>query len=272
MQKAYRIAIQPMGNLPANQAKSNLKKSVGYRKVTRGCATKPRCAVVAGGPSVKKQLNKLRKYDGDIYAVNDTAGFLSDNGIPCYLYSIDGTKIPYAIGPLVKGAFLATRCNPVQFKPFKKKDIRVFEMREDNVKRGIEGGPTGVCRAPHLFIAMGHMGIDFYGIEGSFFSQSHVGSDRQDARANMIVIRAGGIDYLTNAAFMLQNEFMMQLFKKYPTIYKNHSGGLLRAMMKHQKTWGVVAITKGLKEQFTKQKVKGWDKPYKFNEVPLCQK
>ena len=76
MGKAYRIKIQPMGNLPANEAKSNLKKSVGYKKVTRGCATKPRCAVVAGGLGIKKQLNELRKYEGIIYAVNDTAGYL----------------------------------------------------------------------------------------------------------------------------------------------------------------------------------------------------
>ena len=267
-----RMNIQPVGNLPANEAKINLKKSVGYRKITRSCGTKQRCAVVGGGPSVKKQLNKLRKYEGTIYAINDTAGFLSDNGIPCYLYSIDGTKVPFTIGPLVKGAFLATRCSHIQYKQFKKKDVRAFEMREDNPKRGVEGGPTGVCRAPHLFLLMGHMGIDFFGIEGSFFSQSHVGSDRSDARANMIVIRAGGVDYLTNAGFMIQNEFMMKVFKDYPKIFKNHSGGLLRAMMRHKKTWSVMAITKGLHDQLEKQGVKGWDKPYKFNEVPLCLK
>lgn len=265
----FRLNITAVGITSEKDVKINLKNSKDYRKATWGLARYPPCAIVAGGPSVKKHLGKLRRWSGDIYAINDTAGYLSDNGVRCQLFAVDGSKIPFKIGPLVSGALLATRVNKIQYKMFKKKDIRTFNMMEDDPKEGIEGGPTAVCRTPHLMVKMGYSKIEYFGCEGSFFGQSHVGGGRNDAKNNMIVIRVKGMDYLTNAAFMMQNQYMSGIFKQYPKIYHNNSGGLLQKMTRYPDDWEVVAVTDDIKKQHEDQGCTMWGKPFDFMENPL---
>src|SRR3970040_41887 len=48
-----------------------------------------RLAVVGGGASAKIVLDYLRAYDGDVWGINGTAGWLSSNGIPATYFSID---------------------------------------------------------------------------------------------------------------------------------------------------------------------------------------
>jgi hypothetical protein len=183
------------------------------------------------------------------------------------MYSIDGTPVKFKSGKNVKGAMFSTRVHKNQFRMFKHENIHVFNMAEDDQTDGIEGGPTGLCRAPHLFIKMGYAGIDFFGCDGSFFKSSHYDSDHQDARGNMLIIRVNGLDYLTNAGFMLQSEFMAKILTSYPKIYKAHCDGLLPAMVDNPDTWGVVAVSDSIKVQHEKQGVK-YKEPYKF-ENPI---
>ena len=265
----FRLNITAVGITSEKDVKINLKNSKDYRKATWGLARYPPCAIVGGGTSVKKKLTRLRKWQGHIYAINDTAGYLSDNGIRCRLFAIDGTKIPFKIGPLVIGALLATRVNKVQYKMFKKKDIRTFPMMEDDMKNGIEGGPTAVCRTPHLMIKMGYSKIEYFGCEGSFFAQSHVGGNRSDAKNNMIIVRVKGMDYLTNAAFMLQNQYLSGVLREYPKIYHDNSGGLLQKMMRYPDDWEVVAVTDDIKRQHEEQGSKIFTKPFDLTENPL---
>jgi len=256
--KGIRLNMTAVGNT----SEENVKKNRAYCKrrkfnyVKSGCYLYPRCAVVGGGSSAKEHFDELRNWNGDVFAINDMAGALSDNDISCYMYSIDGTPVKFKSGKNVKGAVFSTRVHKNQFRQFKHEDIRVFNMAEDDNKEGIEGGPTGLCRAPHLFIKMGYAGIDFFGCEGSFFKTSHFDADHADARWNMIIIRAGGMDYLTHAGFMLQCEFIAKIFKDYPNIYKPHCKGLLMAMMENPDTWSVVAVSDSIKEQHEKQGVK----------------
>lgn len=265
----FRLDLKAVGITTARAVKINMKNSKDYKKVTWGLYRYPPCAVVGGGPSVKNHLKKLRNFEGKIYAINDTAGYLSDNGIKCTLYSIDGTKIPFKIGENVEGALLATRCHKKQYEPFPKSKIRTFNMMEDDSKEGIEGGPTGVCRTPHLLIKMGHSRVNYYGIEGCFFGQSHVGGMRGDAKNNMIIIRVKGINYITNAAFMLQNEYMAGLLNAYPKIYRDYSGGLLEKMRKYPDDWEVVAVSNDIKEQHEAQGCDIWKKPFDATENPI---
>jgi len=266
-----RLNISPVGNTSEEDIKKNIKycKKMKFKKVSWGCYIFPRCAVVGGGESVKKHLSTLRSWSGDIFAMNDAAGYLSKNRIKSYMFPIDGSKIPFKTGKNVKGAVFSTRVNKCQFDQFRHEDIRVFNMAEDDQKQGIEGGPTGLCRTPHLLLQMGYAGIDFFGCEGSFFRRSHNTGDHDDARGNMIVVRVKGIDYLTHAGFMVQNEFMVKLFKEYPKFFSFHCDGLLMAMFENPDTWGVVAVSDSIKEQHEAQ---GgiYKTPYKF-ENPIWE-
>lgn len=269
MKTAIRLNITAVGNTSEEDIKKNKAycKKRKFNYVTSDCYVFPRCAVVGGGPSTEKHLDKLRDWDGDIFAVNDAAGALSDRGISCYMFSIDGSPIKFKSGKNVKGAVFSTRVNRNQFKQFKFDDIRIFNMAEDDNIEGIEGGPTGVCRAPHLFLKMGYAGVEFFGCEGSFFGRSHLDSDHKDAYGNMMVVRVKGTDYITHAGFMLQCQFLSKYLIEYPKIFRSHSGGLLQAMVDNPDTWSVVAISDSIKEQHETQGLKYKD-PYKF-ENPI---
>lgn len=262
-----RLNFSIVGSMTAEEVKKNraYSKRRKFKWAEWECYTKPRCAVVGGGKSAEKHFDLLRAWEGDVYAINDMAGILSDNDISCYMYSIDGTPIKFKSGKNVKGALFATRVHKNQFKMFKHENIRVFDSAEDEPKDGIEGGPTGLCRAPHVFIKMGYMGVDFFGCEGSFFAQSHCDSDHKDAYGSAIIIRVAGVDYLTHAGFMIQCQYMASVIKDFPKIYKIHCGGLLQAMIDNPDTWSVVAISDNIKKQTETQGVK--HEPYKFEHI-----
>ena len=251
---------------PSKEIKKNVKLSRRYQHVEWGVLNKPSCALVGGGPSAKTSLEALRKWPGDVIAVNDTAKFLSDNGIPCYIYSADSTDVLFKIGSLVKGALFASRCHREQFKQFKRADVRIFHMLEDGNPGDVEGGGTGVCRTPHLLLRMGYQGVYYFGCDGSFYDVSHVTGKSEAALWNMMIVRAGGIDYLTNAAFVLQSEYLVKTMLKHPQFLHNASGGLLKAMQEHWNTWEVVAIRDDLRKQYQAQGVTAWSVDYDMRE------
>lgn len=268
-----RIRLEALCNTASDICKKNHKLSRRYPNVTWGVLSHPPCAVVGGGPSLVHALPLLRMWAGDIFAVNDTAGYLSDNGIPCYIFSLDCDSNPWKIGPLVKGAVFATRVHRNQMKQFKRKDVRVFRMAEegDSVDRGIEGGPTAACRAPHLFLRMGYAQVHFFGADGCFAAQSHVYGSYKNAYENMVIIRVNDVDYISNAAFMLQAQYLLDVFKKHPQFLINRSGGLLRAMQMHPDTWEVVAITEDLKKQYEAGGCDLWRREYQPGERKIWQ-
>jgi hypothetical protein len=210
----------------------------------------PPCAIVGGGPSLPLMLDTLRNWGGDIYAVNDTSGYLSENGIANYLYAIDSTNVPYRTGMLTQGAVLATRCHPVQFKPFQHSAIRVFDMVEDS-PFGAQGGPTAVCRAPHLFLRMGYTGVVFFGCDGCFsdLKRTHASGTQSVAYENMVIIRAAGVDYFSNASLLMQSEFLIEAMQKFPQFVVNASGGMLKAMLEDPE-WYCAAVAGDLKKKY----------------------
>jgi hypothetical protein len=166
----------------------------------------------------------------------------------------------------VKGAIFASRCHREQFKQFKRADVRIFHMLEDGNPGEVEGGGTGVCRTPHLLLHMGYRGIYYFGCEGSFYDVSHVTGKSDAALWNMMVVRAGGLDYLTNAAFVLQSEYLVKVMRKHPNLLHNASGGLLKAMLEYHDTWEVVAIRDDLRKQYQAQGVTAWSVEYDIKE------
>ena len=244
------LQLASTGRYDEMLVKTHIKKAEKYPFVMWGCVIYPPCAVVGGGPGLDSCLSTLREWKGDIFAINDTAGYLSDQGIASYVYSIDAIDVPYRVGKLVKGAVFATRVHPNQFKQFKKEDIRVFSMAEDNSGMGIEGGPTGVCRTPHLFLQMGYRAVVYFGIEGCFYNTTHMGGNREDAFWNMMIIEVSGKQYLTNGGLLLQTQCMVDYFTKYPNFLVNASGGFLAAMIKDPQGWNVLAVSGDLRNQY----------------------
>lgn len=263
------LQLASKGRYDDATVKTHIEKAQKYPFVDWGCVIFPPCAVVGGGPGLDSCLNALREWKGDIFAINDTAGYLSDQGISSYIYSIDAIDVLYKIGPLVKGAVFATRVHPIQFKHMKKKPIRVFSMAEDNGGQGIEGGPTGVCRTPHLFLQMGYRAVVYFGIEGCFYNATHSGGNRDDAFWNMMIIEVAGKQFLTNGGLLLQTQCMAEYFKNYPNFLVNASGGFLEAMIKDPEGWDVVAVSGDLRSQYQANGCSVFNEQHTINEDKL---
>jgi hypothetical protein len=48
----------------------------------------------------------------------------------------------------------------------------------------------------------------------------------------LLKVRSGGQDFITGIEFLMQAEFMSELIRAAPQVYKNRSGGLLAAMVR----------------------------------------
>lgn len=241
------IQINGTCNTSIEDIQANMKASQAcYPYVKWATETdKPFCAVVGAGPSLKKHLPILREWKGDIFAVNDTAGWLSDHGIASYLYMIDAQNDTVRTGIRVKGAILASRCNPNKFFL---KDIRIYDMAEDYTS-GIGGGPSAACRAPDLFLKMGYAGIAFFGCDSCFDKVTHLTGKRTEAYDKMIIVRTGGIDYITNSALLLQASWLAEHIQKYPRFLLNCSDGLLKATLENKGDYRIIAIAEDVKQE-----------------------
>jgi len=261
----FRIIFESKCNLNDDEIAVNISKSNGYPRVRFGAKdSRGPMALVGAGPSAKSSLDILSKWEGDIYGINDMAGYLSDRGISSYLYAIDGTTTPYKIGPLVKSAILASRAHRINYDQFAFDDIQVFDVIEDG-KDGICGGSSAACRAAHLFLKMGYSEIHYFGIDGCMknYKETHAWGLQKVSQGYMLIVRAGGIDYLTNADWYIQTAFISELIPAYADRLFNRSAGLLAAMIKHPDTWEVVAISKDTFDAVTQgHKHKTFGVPY----------
>lgn len=263
-----RLNIIPKCNTGKKQIKKNVVASKDCPKISWGVGTHKPCAVVGGGISTEQSLEILRKWPGDIFAINDTAGYLSQKGISSYVYSMDCSDILYHQGNLIKGALFATRVNPVQFIY---KDIRVWEMMEDSDGTGVGGGPTAASRAGYLFLRTGYMAVVFFGMDASFYGDTHISGNQDAANSLMLIVRANGIDYITNASLLLQTGYLVEQIKEYPSFLINASGGLLKALIENPDTWEVVAIFKDFKKRYAKKGCKIWNTKYSSKGKTIWQ-
>lgn len=262
------INLQSRCNTKQKHIRKNIIASSKYPSVSWGATRYSPCAVVGGGPSTKGYLDTLRNWDGDIYGINDTAGYLSQNGIGSYMYAIDSSPIPFKSGLLVKGAVFATKVNPIQFIF---KNARTFEMLEDSKGTGIGGGPSAAARAPHLFLRMGYSAVVFFGIDTSFHDVTHISGNQDVALQNMIIVRVDGIDYLTNGALYLQAEWLVPEMQKHPELLINASDGLFKAMIESPNGWEIVAVEERMKKNYDKEGYKVWNKKYVPQENKIWQ-
>ena len=201
-------------------------------------------------------LDELRAWDGDIWAINHTVEWLRGHGIRSTLFSVDPVKTDYVADEAIMG----TVCQPEVLRRIP--NLRVFDMIETH-EDGLAGGRSSAMRAAALSIQMGYLDVSFFGCEGSFEASDHV--DRDEVRDHQLIIRAGGCDYKTRPDFLVYCEEFVQLFATFPDIYHNRSGGLLKAMIEYPDTWEVVAVSASLKQHL--EELNGaqgrYDEPYR---------
>ena len=221
-----------------------------------------RLAICGGGPSLADHLQELKTFDGDIWAINNTAAWLARQGVRSTFLTVDPSE-PVAFDVVgVSDAILATLCHPRLRNLFDR--VSVFDMIETDPS-GVPGGSTSVCRAATLALHQGYLDVTFYGCESSFpLGNDHV--DRNDSNPALVVIQAGSEKHITKLEFMLQAEQLAQLIDMAPSVFREKSGGLLRGIVENPETWAVVAVSEALKHDIEARSGKSglYDQPYQI--------
>lgn len=202
-------------------------------------------AIVGGSPSVANQLDELRTWDGEIWAINHTPSWLKKHGIASTFITVDPQGPEMFVTEGVDKAYLATCCHPKLREQFK--EVGFFDLCETE-PNGMTGGTTTASRALSLAINQGFYDITLYGCEGSFtIGQDHV--DRNEMHPEMVVIQAGDEHFVTYLEYIMQTETLANMIRLAPNVFKQRCGGLLEAMIKHYDTWAIVAVSAELKAQ-----------------------
>ena len=113
------------------------------------------------------------------------------------------------------------------------------------------------------------MGIYYFGIESCFYNVTHTGGNRSDAFWNMIIIEVSGRQYLTNGGFLLQAQWMTDMFKKYPKFLFNCSGGFMKAMAEDTQGYNVIAVSEDLRKQYEVNGSNLFNREHKVEEEKL---
>lgn len=252
----FRLQFTAVPGHDSETARLNIAASAGFPRAKREQRAHP-VAVVGGGPLL--DLEAVRNWPGDIWAINYTADFLLERGIDCAFFTTD----PYPnFKTTAAKRLLASHCDPSVFDG----DVQVFDL-SDEVDGGVLGGASTATRAPMLSVQMGYPGAVFFGCESCFGKTSHIDRDCERTKASLVIVRADGRDWTTSPQMLLQAQ-ELGWFIQNTEVFQERSGGLLRAMVKDDQ-WEVVGVNAAMKAHLIE--VNGdhgiFDEPY----VPACR-
>lgn len=230
--KPFRITFHAQGNC-TGAIERNRAAAKGLPRVSCRKRDHP-VAVAGGGPLL--DVEALRQWPGEIWAINHTADYLLDRGIDCIFFSVD----PAPITTTAARRLIAACCDPALHDGI----VECFELAEQ-AEGGISGGTTTATRAPLLAFSMGYRGVTFFGCESSFTSVDHI--DREEGSPNQMIVRANGKLFRTNPQMLIQ-AYELGWFINNCKGLEQRSGGLLEAMMQDEEGWEVVGVSKTLRD------------------------
>lgn len=191
---------------------------------------RPPLAVVGGGPSALDYMMDLRCWPGDMWVSGSAFQWAKSLGVvyPTF-FTIDQSTQLAVDGRGAKRAILATCCDAVVFEELKDAKVEVFDL--------IESGPnanhwaTTVTAAPKIALDMGYRDITFYGCDSSFRGGTHAYAT--DPVNDALIVRCCGQDFITRPSFVMQAEFLKDIFRIAPKVFKLRGDGLLAAMVRN---------------------------------------
>lgn len=247
------------------QAQANI--AAGYPEIRSMAPHDTPLAIVGGGPSAGRALDKLKEWRGDVWGINQGASWLAHQAPKArvWMFSVDPDPCLADWVAGVDRAILGSSCHPKLFEALRGKDVKMFHTR---LVQGVQEiipaddgsggemmqtnllGPSSVCRSFLPAAMLGYKDVTYFGCEGSL-ENGATHAYRSEDRPRQMVIRAGEADYITTPDYYITTRFLANVIREYPLL-KEESGGLLRAMLQHWDTWQVVALSEALRDQIDK--------------------
>jgi uncharacterized Rossmann fold enzyme len=239
----------------------------GYPQVTQALEAKEgRIVLVASAPSVKGQLELIKKMQADglpIVAIKGAHDWLIDNGVmPDYALAIDPQEHRIAFHrPWWSVRYMiASQCHPAMFDNLEGFDVTLWhpyiKKGQDRPKNCmlIGGGTTSGLRAISLFYVLGWRNFELFGFDScNDGDQLRVNGDGLKDGDKLIEVRIEpkGEPYFCNAAMALQAEHFQTYYDYLPdATFTGHGHGLIQAIIKKrsQNVFELAGLIDGRKE------------------------
>lgn len=204
-------------------------------------------AIVGGGPSIVDEVETLKAWKGDIFAVNGACGWLRERGVDSTFFSVDPCPI---VGDWAQGAtkaLVVSRCDPIAFEVLKDADVKVFDLIQDR-EGGMICGTSTATAAFNVAAELGYRDVTFFGCESCYGEKSH--AYQHEERDHRLLVKCGELEYHTAPDFYVQAQELSTVIKMFRSHFKERSGGLLRAMIENE-DHDITKISRSLRDELT---------------------
>lgn len=228
-------------NVPAVNTARNIESCKARCLPVIGVAVRPRLAIIGGSPSILGYVGELFNWPGDIWVSGSAFPWVQSVGICGTFFTIDQHPSLAIDGAGASKAILATCCDPDTFNALQCAEVEVFEAKGD------ENYATSVTAAAFIALKMGYTEVTFFGCDGSYRESTHAyRSPYWEAdKTDMLRVSCNGHSFLTNPGFLMQSEFLSEIIRMSPQVFKFRGDGLLQAMI----AAGDFDITHGMPER-----------------------
>jgi hypothetical protein len=200
-------------------------------------------AVLGGGPSLDRHIDEIRMWKGERWAINGAFQWCRSHGIEATLFTIHPAA-ENMVGCMK--AILAETCEPAVFDGLRGADIRLFRIGAD---APASSGPSSATAALSVAILDGYTDVTFYGTECSFEDGRSHAYPNDEAQPWVLEVLCDGWHYLTEVEYLLQADCLAAAIRSLPSIYRERSGGLLRAMIAADGYYDITRVSRSLCER-----------------------
>jgi len=243
MSEVCRIDFIPQITMAEDDRKKNFEYNIKKFKMldlSSPTLQGKRVAIVGGSPSLINHLEELKEYDV-IWAINGTYKYLKEKGIKSVFVTVDAYF--QDVSDVEEAIVINTACREL-IDNFKTENVRLVSLEPQFGEPFLNGGTTTATRLPHLAFLLGCFDIGIFGCDGSYTNTTHVnGSPKLNVTSEtMLIVKIENEEFLTNVQMLHQTENLVMFVKEFPEFIKNHSEGLLKAMVKND-NWTTVAFS-----------------------------
>lgn len=228
-----KIKFQNLDPFPEGVASGNRahNRRLGIPRLGSVGPVAPKLAVCGGGPSLASRLDKIRAFDGEIWAINGTWRWLKERGIDATFYGCDPHPKLAEWCQGASKAVISDIVDPSVCEALKGAQVEMIWMGPD----GIPNDCSAAATAPFTAFERGHQDITFFGCDGSFQVQSNV--DRHEDWP-VIMVKVGEKLFLTRPDMILITEAIHGFIKDLeglntPVRIRVDGAGFLAALVEH---------------------------------------
>lgn len=202
-------------------------------------------AICGSGPSLRTQLDVLRAWPGEVWAINNALNYLIDEGV-CVTGFValdpqdDIADCVAKRHPNVK-YYISSVCHPKVFQMLTGLDVMVWHALQHDCQNPpgelqVSGGMFTSHRAPVVAYVRGFRDIHIFGCDASFDRGSYAWEDAEGdgslcGYTDVITVRAGGKLFRTSPILMHQAAFFARMADTFPCPLHFHGEGLTQTFV-----------------------------------------